>query len=196
METYNNNSVEEVSSWPKVQKLLTLVFLLVALALYFFYVKSVAAIVMEKELKNADLSSQEQLLSAKLTQLEEAGKQLELDSDVKTQQVINAIPDKLEQDNLILDLVEIAKKNDIQFNSIGFSIGDVEGVDGSLKKVGISAGFEGNYGDLVNFLKSIEQNGRKIVVENINIQLLGEPIEGVERVHFALSMQAFYRNGI
>lgn len=195
METFINNPLEETGGSQKVQKFLALLFLLLAFAAYFFYVKPVGLALAEKDLKYADLTTQEATLSARLAQLEEAGKKLELDSDVKTQKVVNAIPEKLEQDNLILNMVDIAKKNDIEFRSISFSV--VEGSEGdTVKKVGISASFEGNYGDLVNFLKAIEQNGRKIVVENISVQLAGEPVQGVERVNFALSMAAFYRNGI
>lgn len=195
METFTNNPLEESGTSQKVQKFLSLLFLLLALLGYLFYIKPAGVALAEKDLKYNELTAQEATLSAHLAELDEASKKLELDSEVKAQKVANAIPQKLEQDNLLLNMVEIAKKNDIQFQSISFSVSDA-GEDVDVKKVGISASFEGNYGDLVNFLKSIEANGRKIVVENISVQLAGEPIQGVERVNFALSMAAFFRNGI
>ncbi len=195
MENFSNNPMEEGANSQKIQKMLAILLLVLALALYFLYVKPTGNVLAEKQVSYEALQSQEQVLNEQLSALEEAGKRLELDSDVKTQKVVNAIPEKLEQDSLLLNLVDIAQKNDIEFQSISFSTSGEE-VGAPVKKMGISASFEGNYGDLVNFLKSIEQNGRKIVVENISVQLVGEPIEGIERVHFALSMDTFYRNGI
>ncbi len=195
MENFSNNPMEEGANSQKIQKMLAILLLVLALALYFLYVKPTGNVLAEKQVSYEALQSQEQVLNEQLSALEEAGKRLELDSDVKTQKVVNAIPEKLEQDSLLLNLVDIAKKNDIEFQSISFTTSGEE-VNAPVKKMGISASFEGNYGDLVNFLKSIEQNGRKIVVENISVQLVGEPIQGIERVHFALSMDTFYRNGI
>lgn len=199
METLTDNYLEESSGGQKMAKLLAIAFLIASALTYFIYTKPTGVALAEKESQLTALQTEEQTLSASLAQLEEAGKQLELDSEIKAQKVANSIPEKLEQDNLLLEMVAIAKKNDIIFNSINFSANesDANQNEGLLvKKVGISASFEGNYGDLVNFLKAVEQNGRKIVVENINVQLVGEPIAGIERVHFSLSMSAFYRNGI
>ena len=73
-------------------------------------------------------------------------------------EISQKIPLGINQDEMIRDLINIAKNNDIEITSISFSKGMSANPEiGTLK---INSGFEGNYSDLLNFLKSIEQNSR------------------------------------
>lgn len=195
MEPQKNAVVETESHTPASwQKFVAVLLIVASIAGFFFLIQPSRAYVNDNSAKLSELNTQEEALKARLSMLQGASDSLGLNSEVKTEQILNAIPQKLDQDKLITDLVAIAKKNDIQFQSLGFGI---EGQsDDEVKKVTVNASFEGNYSSLIHFLKAVEQNGRKMVVDNISVQMLGEALNGVERVHFALTLVSFYRDGI
>lgn len=167
------------------------VFLLILIVFgYVFYTKGLVA---EVSGMNADISSknlQIEQSKAKVAEMTQAESELDLSSEVKKTELLKSVPSDVNQDQVIRDLIDMAKNHDIKLNSIGFGKGasSKEGV-GSLR---INAGFEGNYNDLVSFLESLEQSARVLIVDSINVQLGKTDLLDSTRATFSLSMQAFY----
>ncbi|PIZ75285.1 hypothetical protein COY05_04075 [Candidatus Peregrinibacteria bacterium CG_4_10_14_0_2_um_filter_38_24] len=167
------------------------VFLLLLIVVgYVFYTKGLAA---EVSGMNADISSkniQIEQSKAKVAEMTQAESELDLSSEVKKTELLKSVPSDVNQDQVIRDLIDMAKAHDIKLNSIGFGKGasSKEGV-GSLR---INASFEGNYSDLVSFLESLEQSARVLIVDSINVQLGKTDLLDSTRATFSLSMQAFY----
>ncbi|MDP2643074.1 MAG: type 4a pilus biogenesis protein PilO [Candidatus Peregrinibacteria bacterium] len=167
------------------------VFLLLLIVFgYVFYTKGLAA---EVGGMNADISSkniQIEQSKAKVAEMTQAESELDLSSEVKKTELLKSVPSDVNQDQVIRDLIDMAKAHDIKLNSIGFGKGasSKEGV-GSLR---INASFEGNYSDLVSFLESLEQSARVLIVDSINVQLGKTDLLDSTRATFSLSMQAFY----
>jgi len=157
---------------------------------YVFYTKNISSAVSQM---NADITSknlQIEQSKAKIAEMTKAEKELDLSSEVKKTELLKSVPKDVAQDQIIRDIIDIAKVHDIKLNSIGFGKGasSKEGV-GSLR---INAGFEGSYNDLVSFLESIEQNARVLIVDSISVQLGKTDLLDSTRATFSLSMQAFY----
>lgn len=178
----------------KKQKLIALALIAVSALGFFFYANPTNSDLGDLQAQLQPVQQEESLLLERLSKLQEAEAQLEAKSDVSIFDLTSKIPEKLDQDELLLNLVEIAEKKDIQFQSIGFGISAES--EEEVKELSINASFEGNYGTLISFLKALEQSGRKIVIESISVQILGEAFSGINRVHFSLAMKSFYRDSI
>lgn len=157
---------------------------------YVFYTKGIAG---EVNQMNVDITSknlQIEQSKAKVAEMTKAEKELDLSSEVKKTELLKSVPSDVNQDQIIRDLIDVAKVHDIKLTSIGFGKGATskEGV-GSLR---INASFEGNYNDLVSFLQSLEQNARVLIVDSVSVQLGKTDLLDVTRATFSLSMQAFY----
>jgi len=157
---------------------------------YVFYTKGIAVEVGQMSVDISGKNLQIEQSKAKIAEMTSAEKELDLSSEVKKTELLKSVPKDVDQDQIIRDIIEMAKIHDIKLNSIGFGKGasSKEGV-GSLR---INASFEGNYNDLVSFLESVEQNARVLIVDSINVQLGKTDLLDSTRATFSLSMQAFY----
>lgn len=138
--------------------------------------------------KNVELAG----LKERLDFLNQAEKELELTTEVQRLESLKAVPVSIRQDEVIKNLIDIAKNSDIELHSISFSKGSTsrEGI-GSLR---ISSNFEGNYLDLTDFLEALEENARIFKVESISVQVSKLDISDVERTSFSLIIETFYQN--
>ncbi len=141
-----------------------------------------------------DKLAQKQELQTKLTDLQLIQQQLNEASEVSRQTSLSAIPEKYEEDNLILDITGIARKNDIVLNSISFSA-PTNSQEGDLAKVSINASLTGTEGDLIKFLKGVETNSRKLLVKTISVQLASKEA-GINLASFNVSMEAYFQGMI
>lgn len=171
--------------------LIALLFFLLTLLGAVFYVKPLWDEVSSLSLGRDDKLNQKTLLTQKLTDLQKLQQGLDVGSEISKQTTLAAIPEKLEQDTLLLELTDIALKNDVALNGINFSISTAQ-IPGQVSKVGINTNLTGNESDLVAFLKGVEANPRKIVVKSITVQL-GESSLGLSQVNFNLSMESYYQ---
>jgi len=146
---------------------------------------SAKADVLARETSMAELNSV--IESAKA-----AEKKMDVETEVKKNEILNSIPVGVRQDGIIEDLYDIAKTNDVELRSVSF--GTAEGVYENVSALTINASFEGNYSDLINFLKSIEENKRFLKVSSVNVQVADVVGEDFKRVTFSLSMSAFYQD--
>ena len=171
--------------------LIALLVFLIALAGAFLFVQPMWADASSLAAERDNLLEEKDALSEKLAELKQIQQKLEAVSEVSRRTSLAAIPEKVEQDKLILDLAEIADKNDMVLNGVNFSI-PTSAIAGEVTRVGITANVTGNEQSLVGFLKDIETNSRKLKVNTITIQI-GESDIGISRVNFNLNMEAYYQ---
>lgn len=131
-------------------------------------------------------------IEATLKGLQDAQANLAGASEITQQTVLASIPEKLEQNNLIDQISKIAKDNNVNLSSISFSI-PVNSVE-VIKKTTINLSMTGGEDDLLRLLRGLENNPRKLVVKSVTVQF-GQT-EGIARVNFNISMDAYYQTGI
>ncbi|PIR54995.1 hypothetical protein COU74_04645 [Candidatus Peregrinibacteria bacterium CG10_big_fil_rev_8_21_14_0_10_36_19] len=187
------NQDVQFNSGPSKSSTLAGVFLvLVSIALYMFFIKG---FVSEVEVKASDINDKQVKIlemKNKIAEITAAEQKWDVSTEVQRAEVLKSIPVGLNQDEVIQDLVRIAKLNDIELNSVSFGRGS-EGKDG-IGSLRINSSFEGNYSDLVGFLKEIEENGRLFKVNSINVQVNTFESSSFERISFALNLEAYYQN--
>ncbi len=172
--------------------LIGVLMILVAVAGYVFFTKPLADNV---DILKTDLTTKSTLLTDLKTRLDsliQAEKELELTTEVQRIESLKAVPAGMNQDEVITDLIQIAKENNIELHSISFSKGSTNQEDvGSLR---VSASFEGNYLDLTDFLEGLEENARIFKVDSISVQVSKVQITDIERASFSLTIDTFFQN--
>jgi len=185
------DTTETVSSNSKIMSIVGIVLLILSATFYALYLNplrgeyaDVGSALDEKEVKIEELTT-------RIENLKEAEVKMDLGTEVQKNVLLAAIPVGVNQDGVIEDLVKIAKDNAIDLNSVSFGKGDSEfGGVGGLR---LNASFQGDYNDLLNFLKSIEQNSRLFKVDSINVQVSYLDDLDMRRVTFSLSIMAYYQ---
>lgn len=165
--------------------------IILTVAAYVFYVRPFSASV---DVLKADIVAKEEevkTLTAKVQQYEAATKELGLSNEVERFEVTNSIPAGVRQDEVIRDLIDIAELNKISLSSLSFGKGKTQ--KEGISSLRISSSFSGSYEDLLDFLKSIEQNARLLRINSINVQLTKLDVLALERATFSLSMEAFFQ---
>lgn len=99
--------------------------------------------------------------------------------------LVKAVPVGLSQDELILELTELADDADFDLNAMNFSTAIDQVLGNTLI---VAANFSGSVDDLIKFLQSIENADRLIQVTSLNVQLTS-----TEDVVFNLNLEAYYQ---
>ena len=173
---------------------IAIILLICALAGLIFYVKPSWDAVDSLSKGRDDKTAQKTQLQAQLTDLQKIQQQLNLTSEVNKQTTLDAIPEKLEEDKLILDLTGIAKNNNIIMNSVSFGI-PTASPSGEIAKATVTANLVGTESDLIKYLKGIESNPRKILVKSITVQLASQTA-GIRLANFNVSMETYFQGTI
>jgi len=171
-----------------------LILLLVTLAGALFYVKPTWDEASSLAIGRDDKLSQKQELQQKLTDLQKIQQELNQSSEVSKQTSLSAIPEKLEEDKLILDFADIAQKNDIVMNSVNFSV-PTNAPQGKIAKAVANVNLQGTEGALIGFLRGVEANSRKLNVKSITIQV-GSRDEANPLSNFNVNMEVYYQGAI
>jgi Tfp pilus assembly protein PilO len=137
--------------------------------------------------KKAELTKVEQ----DLEKVKGAQTSVAAETEVAQTRVLSAIPVSLEQDKLITQINNIARKNLVSINSISFSAAQSDSEE-TIKKASVSVSLTAEKKDLINFLKALENNPRKLLVKSITVQF-GE-IDGINRINFNISMDTYYQS--
>ena len=185
-----DGSYDGVGKVRKVLSLVGVVLLIGSVAAYAFYVRPLWDNFGEVK---ADITSQEEHideLQGKIESIEDAEKKMDLGTEVEKVTLLNSIPVGLNQDEVIEDVIKIAGVYDIELRSISFGL--AEGYYDDVGVLRVNASFEGNYGDLINFLEGIEENARMLKVSSVNVQISRLEDLDIKRVTFSLSIDAFY----
>jgi len=187
--------VDEVSKWDKIKKIMGILGAVMIVLSGVFYFLFTSNLKTDFDSVKADVTSRETKISdikARIESYKSAEKKMDVETEVKKNEILNSIPVGMRQDGIIEDLYDIAKTNEIELRSVSF--GTSRGVYDNVSALTISASFEGNYSDLINFLKSIEENKRFLKVSSVNVQVADVVGEDMKRVTFSLSMSAFYQD--
>lgn len=172
--------------------MISLLFLVLILVVGLVFLKPTWDEFTQLNLGLQEKEAQKASLETKLQNLHNLQANFDASTEVAKTKTLSAIPERLEQDKLITQLTDIAKKNDVVLKSVSFSIPVLS--QEKIKKAIVSANLAGGYGDLISFLKGIEGNDRKLVVKSITVQF-GQT-EGIARANFNVSMEAYYQNRI
>ncbi len=188
-----NDQFDEVAvrKSSKMSHMIGVLLILVSVAAYVFYSQGLSA---EVDTFKTDLSSKNLQIEEMKTQVESyqaAESELDVSTEVQRQESLKAIPVEMAQDEVIRDLVEVTDVYDIGLRSLSFGKGGAS--EDGVKSLKINSSFEGNYGDLISFLRGIEQNQRIFRVNSISVQLNELNVLDLKRVTFSLSMEAFYQ---
>lgn len=177
----------------KQSKIVTIVSILLILFVIFGTIfllnplkKDTALLSEEVKAKESEFSQ----LEIEYNDLEALSKEAEV-TEKGIQDFLKKIPEKLEQDILIENMYRIAQTNDIILSAISFGVS--ENPLTNVSSVSMSASFVGDYSDLIDFLKGIEENSREIHVKTINVQLLDEK-DDIQRINFNLTLESFFQN--
>ena len=130
--------------------------------------------------KQSELTAQKNRLS-RLSDLEsrfEGG-------EVTRNDILNLIPQNVEQHNVIETLADISEENDVILNSLSFGL--TESRELGVNILTITTNVSGSHGNLNSFLKELETDSRKFVVKTISVQVLENRIENM-----TLSIEAYY----
>ncbi len=178
---------------PRNSQIISLLIFVLVLVGGVFYIKPTWDDMNSLALGRAEKQSQRDDLSSQLTDLQALQASLGGVSEVNKQTTLNAIPEHLEQDKLIVDITAIAKKNDIILNGVNFGVSTANA--DQVKRATINANLTGDMGTLLSFLKGIESNERKLIVKSVTVQS-GQTDTGVARVNFNVNMETFYQDSI
>ena len=185
------NNQLEIKKPSSAKNIVGALMVILAVAAFVFFVspQRTSLVALQTNISEQDLLRSE--LETKISTVEAAQSELDLQSEVSRSETLKAIPTEMLQDEVIRDLMEILDKHDVALNSIGFGRAgsEFENID-ALR---VSASFEGNYADLENFLKSVEANPRIFQVETISVQV-DDLASGFKRVNFTLAINVFFQN--
>jgi hypothetical protein len=98
------------------------------------------------------------------------------------------MPRRIAPTMLLTELNQIVKKAGIQDRGNAFSIDLIEGSE-TLGMVTITANFEGNYRNLLNFVREIDRSPSLLIIESLN----AAPQQGSNNLLVAIKMEAFIR---
>lgn len=179
------------SKTKSLSSIISILLILISFALGVFYLKPTWDSSNQLSLSLNEKNDYRSQLNSKLVSLQELQQELQLSSEVSQVMTLSSIPEKLLQDQLIIDLSKIAKDNDMNMNGISFDI-PTSSVAGNVSKVNLSTSITGNYSSLISYLRDIEGNSRKFTVKNISVQV-GETDTGISRVNFNINMEAYFQ---
>ncbi len=165
--------------------------ILLSISAYMFFARPVAAEVSLIKDSIAVKELEVKKIKSELADFEKAKKELELVTEVQRRESLRAIPVNIDQDEVIKDVINIAKTNNIILRSISFSKGG-SAFQGA-KVLRVNASFEGGYNDLTRFLKGLETNSRLFRVVSINVQVRKLDFIDYEGVSFSLGIETFYQ---
>jgi len=174
--------------------LISFLLFLVTLLGVFFYLRPLWDEVNSLSMGRDDIMEQKTALQDKLVNLQQLQQNLNLSSEVSRETSLTAIPEKLEEDKLITDIVKVARDNDVSMNGINFGI-PVSSAAGEIAKTTININLTGTESALTGFLRGIEANARKIVVNSITVQMAASEAD-VQLVNFNVNMETYYQGEI
>lgn len=164
---------------------------LISIVLLFLIIVGALAFVLPLREKLATLKGTREGLQADLFSLEAEYSALEtLAAEVSTSEttretLLKAVPIGFSQDDLILDLSEMATGLDFTLNAVNFSdtVSEEYG-----KTMDISINLSGPYGEMILFLQKLESAERLLRITGINIQRTSDA-----DIAFNLRLEAYYQ---
>ncbi len=163
-----------------------------------FYVKPLLDDVGKVAQARDKMQVQKETLTKQLEELQKIQNTFDQSSEVSKQISLNAVPERFDEDKLIVELTQMTQKNDVVLNSISF------GVTGTstekIKRVAINANITGSLSGFQGFLKSLEGAERKIVVKSVTVQTsqadsdTSRAMPANRQANFNISAETYYRD--
>ncbi len=182
------NNLNETS---KIKSVVGVLLILMSLLVFVFLIRPFALDVDETTEQVEKRENDVSIRQDRLTFLNAENAALEIETDVSKSLVEKAIPNTMNQDDVIQNITDIAEENTVELNSISFGKG-AKSEDG-ISILRVNASFEGGFGDLIRFLEGVESADREYVINSISVQLASLEVGGVRRANFSLSMETFYQ---
>ncbi len=165
-------------------QLFAIVLLLLLIVGVLAFVLPMRGTVAELEVTKAAKADELQALQSELDALSTLASQV-AESETTKQALLAAVPVGYSQDELILELSQMAQDSNFSLNAMNFSQSVDENFGNTLS---ITANFSGSYDDLINFLQKLETAERLIRVTSLNVQLTS-----TSTVTFNLGLEAYYQ---
>lgn len=105
--------------------------------------------------------------------------------EVTKNDVLNLVPENIEQSEVIDTLADLTDDFGLAFNSISFSAS--AGVDEKASILNITTNVTGKHQDLIDFLDALETNSRKFRVKTMSVQILESRLENM-----SLNIEAYF----
>ena len=136
---------------------------------------------------NSNLNQKEAEISTLKSQLSElqALESSFTGSEVTQKDVLNLIPQGVNEDKVISILAKAADEEEVTLNSLSFSTG--QGRDTDSQVLNINLNISGRRQDLLDFLEQLETASRKFRVNTISIQSLENNLENM-----SINVEAFF----
>lgn len=181
----------KISTQSRSLPLVGVFMVLISVVAFVFFVKPLGKQVSDLKVSVLEKTQKLEATDKQIAEMKNAKEAYGLNNELQRTQMLGLIPEGVKQDGAIEDIVALADENNVDLTSIGFGKGmtDKEKI-GSLQ---VSAGFDGTYEDLIEFLKDLEQNKRMFKVNSISVQLVNTDVIGFKRAIFSLAMETFYQ---
>lgn len=156
-----------------------------------FYVKPLLDEVGKFAQASDQMQGQKNALTKQLEELQKIQKTFDQSTEVSKQISLNAVPERFDEDRLIVELTQMAQKNDVILNSISFGVA-VASTE-KIKRADINTNITGSLSNFSSFLKSLEGAERKIIVKSVTAQT-SQTDAGAARANFNISAETYYRD--
>lgn len=105
--------------------------------------------------------------------------------EVTEKDVLNSIPDEVEQGEVIETLAKYSEENEASINSLSFGLS--QNKDGNYSTLSITTNVSGTHSNLINFLEALEKDARKFSVNTMSVQVLEGGLENM-----SLNIEAYF----
>lgn len=160
------------------------VFLISALLVFMFHTRTAQQKLAELKARQHALTQEVNALSGEKSKLTPRGTLTE----VEQKDLAFAIPERLEQDVIVGDLNRMSKTANVSFNSLSFTLQKNE----DIPSVNISASFVGLESEIIRFLKLVETNPRKFIIQDAGVTRI-KSSAGLDLLNLNITLKAFYR---
>lgn len=105
--------------------------------------------------------------------------------EVTKNDVLNLIPETIEENEVIKTLAKLSDEHEVSLNSLSFGVS--KGGDTDVNILNITTNVSGGHQDLIEFLESLETESRKFKVKTLSVQTLQNRLENM-----SLNIEAFF----
>ncbi len=165
-------------------QLVSILLLLLLVVGVLIFVLPMRSTIDELQIERDAVEDELQGLQSEYESLETLSEEVAKSEATKTA-LLSAVPNGYSQDELILELSEMAEDLDFELNAMNFSDSVSQEYGNTLT---VTANLAGDYDDLIDFLQKLETADRLMRVTSLSVQLTS-----TEDVVFNLNIEAYYQ---
>lgn len=164
---------------------LGLILILLAIAMFQFWVSPLSKTVKVKREELATLDTEVQKIVGETTKT----KPNVVLTEVERNLLKESVPQGFDQEKLLRTLNQIATNNLTQLNSIGFNK-TIADSNNQIQAVQLGISGTTNRANFLNFVKDLESSNRTFIVKSISVNY--STVEGLEQASFSLNVEAYF----